>query len=132
VVPSLTRGRVCNLLLLLGLAIAIPLGSESRGTQDHILPSQFVRLRNLEGPGPRIYIPQEVEVTLQLTVSQSVCQDIEPTLRLVTRYYFLSEGCCLKVAVLSEPGLTRPCICCIYIKRVTCKMGKRKIDKKKT
>jgi hypothetical protein len=41
-----------------------------------------------------------VKVTLQLTVSQSVCQGIEPTLRLVTRYYFLSEGC-LKVAVLS-------------------------------
>jgi hypothetical protein len=41
----------------------------------------------------------EVEVTLQLTDSQSVCQGIEPTLGLVTRYYFLSEGCCLKVAV---------------------------------
>jgi hypothetical protein len=37
----------------------------------------------------------KIEVTLQLTVSQSVCQGIEPTLKLVTRYYFLSEGCCL-------------------------------------
>jgi hypothetical protein len=46
----------------------------------------------------------EVEVTLQLTVGQSVCQGIEPTLGLVTRYYFLSEGCCLKVAVLSLRG----------------------------
>jgi hypothetical protein len=50
-----------------------------------------------------------VEVTLQLTVGQSVsqlvCQGIEPTLRLVTRYYFLSEGCCLKVAVLSLWGV---------------------------
>jgi hypothetical protein len=43
----------------------------------------------------------EVEVTLQLTVCQSVCQGIEPTLRLLTRDYFLSEGCRLKVAVLS-------------------------------
>jgi hypothetical protein len=42
-----------------------------------------------------------VEVTLQLTVSQPVCQGIEPTLRLVTRHYLMSEGCCLKVAVLS-------------------------------
>jgi hypothetical protein len=50
----------------------------------------------------------EVEVTLQLTVSQSVCQGIEPTLRLVTRYYFLSEGCFLKAAVLS---LTRGRAC---------------------
>jgi hypothetical protein len=38
------------------------------------------------------------------SVSQSVCQGIEPTLGLVTRYYFLSEGCFLKVAVLSLWG----------------------------
>jgi hypothetical protein len=37
----------------------------------------------------------EVEVTLQLTVSQSVCQGVERTLQLVTRYYLLSETCCL-------------------------------------
>jgi hypothetical protein len=41
-----------------------------------------------------------VEVTLRLKVSQSVCLGVEPTLRLVTRYYFLLEGYCLKVAVL--------------------------------
>jgi hypothetical protein len=40
--PSLTRERVCNLLLLLGLTRAVPLGSG--GTQDHILLSQFLRL----------------------------------------------------------------------------------------
>jgi hypothetical protein len=57
--PSLTRGQVCNLLLLLVLASAVPLGSESRGTQDHILLSQFLRLPQPGGPGPRIYIPQE-------------------------------------------------------------------------
>jgi hypothetical protein len=44
VAPSLTRGRVCNLLLLLVLASAVPLGSEFSGTQDHILLSQFLRL----------------------------------------------------------------------------------------
>jgi hypothetical protein len=32
VAPSLTRGLVCNLLLLLVLASAVPLGSEFRGT----------------------------------------------------------------------------------------------------
>jgi hypothetical protein len=37
VAPSLKRRRVCNLLLLLGLASAVPLGSESRGTQNHTL-----------------------------------------------------------------------------------------------
>jgi hypothetical protein len=50
VVPSLTRGRVCNLLLLLDLASAIPLGSESSRTEDHILlfslPSNGRVLRN--------------------------------------------------------------------------------------
>jgi hypothetical protein len=43
----------------------------------------------------------KVKVTLQLTVSQSLCHGIEPILGLVTRYYFLSEGCFLKFAVLS-------------------------------
>jgi hypothetical protein len=47
--PSLTRGRVCNLLLLLVLDSSVPLRSESSETQDHILLSQFLRLLNLEG-----------------------------------------------------------------------------------
>jgi hypothetical protein len=59
VAPSLMRGRVCTWLLLLGLASAVPLGSESRRTQDHVLLSQFLRLPQPGGPGPRIYIPQE-------------------------------------------------------------------------
>jgi hypothetical protein len=59
IAPSLTRGRVCNLLLLLVLASAVPLRSKSRGTQDHILLSQLLRLPQPGGPGPRNYIPQE-------------------------------------------------------------------------
>jgi hypothetical protein len=35
VAPSLTRGRLCNLLLLLVLASAMPVGSDSRGTEYH-------------------------------------------------------------------------------------------------
>jgi hypothetical protein len=38
---SLTRGRVCHLQLLLALASAVILGSESRGIRDHILLSQI-------------------------------------------------------------------------------------------
>jgi hypothetical protein len=38
---SLTRGRVCRLQLLLVLASAVILGSEYRGTRDHILLSQI-------------------------------------------------------------------------------------------
>jgi hypothetical protein len=60
VAVSLTREQICNLLLLLVLASAVPLGSDSRGTQDHILPSQFLRFPQPGGSGPRIYIPQEL------------------------------------------------------------------------
>jgi hypothetical protein len=58
--PSLTRGRVCNLLLqlLLGPARAVTLGSKSRRNHGHILQSHL-RLPQPGGPGSRIYIPQE-------------------------------------------------------------------------
>jgi hypothetical protein len=46
-----------------------------------------------------VVVIEEVEVTLRLTVSQYVL--VSSTLvGLVTRYYFLSECCCLKFAVL--------------------------------
>jgi hypothetical protein len=40
-VLSLTTGRICSLQLLLGLASAVFLGSESSGNRDHILLYQF-------------------------------------------------------------------------------------------
>jgi hypothetical protein len=57
---SLTREWVYNLLvqLHLGLARAVILGSKSHRTHAHILLSHL-RLPQLWGPGPRIYIPQE-------------------------------------------------------------------------
>jgi hypothetical protein len=59
VAPSLTWGRVCNLLLLLVLSSAVPLGSESRGTQDHTLLSQSLRLPpTWRARSPYLY-PQE-------------------------------------------------------------------------
>jgi hypothetical protein len=39
--PSLTRGWVCHLQLLLALASGVTFGSESRGTRYHILLSHF-------------------------------------------------------------------------------------------
>jgi hypothetical protein len=46
-----------------------------------------------------VYLVLEVEVTLPLTVSQSVSRSVgrgvERTLGHVTRYYFMSESCCL-------------------------------------
>jgi hypothetical protein len=57
--PSLTKGRVFNLLLLLGVSSAVPLGSESLGTQDQILLSQFFRLPQPGEPSLSLYIRQE-------------------------------------------------------------------------
>jgi hypothetical protein len=49
---SLTRERVYRLQLLLVLASAVILGSESRGSRDHILLSQIRDSPNLEGQVP--------------------------------------------------------------------------------
>jgi hypothetical protein len=60
--PSLTRGRVWLLYMLLVFASAVFLGSESLGTRDHILLSQiwdfpFRRLLRLAGSRWRYTIP---------------------------------------------------------------------------
>jgi hypothetical protein len=61
---SLTRGRVCRLQLLLALASAVIIGSESLGTRNHILLSQireffFVASYDSQGHGrgirPRLH-----------------------------------------------------------------------------
>jgi hypothetical protein len=59
--PSLTRGFVCNLLvlLLLGLAKAATLGSKSRRTFVGLILLSHLWLPQRRGPGPRIYLPQE-------------------------------------------------------------------------
>jgi hypothetical protein len=49
---SLTRGRVCRSRQLPVLARAVILGSESRGTHDHILLSQIRDSPNMEGQVP--------------------------------------------------------------------------------
>jgi hypothetical protein len=49
---------VCSLHLLLSLAIAVILESESRGTHNHILLSHM-RLSQPGGLVSRIYVPQE-------------------------------------------------------------------------
>jgi hypothetical protein len=51
-VPFLTRRRVCRLQLLLAFASAVILGSECRGTHDHILLSQILDFPNLEDQVP--------------------------------------------------------------------------------
>jgi hypothetical protein len=55
---SLTRGWVCHLQFLLALASEVFLGSESRGTHDHILLSQIRDSSNLEGQVPVFISPR--------------------------------------------------------------------------
>jgi hypothetical protein len=54
VASSLTRRRVCNLMLMLVLASAVP-----RDSRPYFLLSQFWRLPNLEGQVPILISPQE-------------------------------------------------------------------------
>jgi hypothetical protein len=58
---SLTRGRVCRLQLL--LSIALLLGSDSRGTRDHILLSQIRDSPNLKGQVPVLISPRSSRMT---------------------------------------------------------------------
>jgi hypothetical protein len=57
VTSSLTRGCVCRIQLLLVLASAVNLMSESRGTHDHILLSQIWDSANLKGQIPVFIYP---------------------------------------------------------------------------
>jgi hypothetical protein len=116
VVPSLTRGRLCNLLLLLVLANTVPLGSESRWTQDHILFSQFLRLPQLGRPGPHIYIPQ-LKLKLKLIYNQqSVGQSVLVSgthLGPRDQFFFLLEIVLrqLRLCYFIAPSLTREWVC---------------------
>jgi hypothetical protein len=58
VTSSLTRGWICGLQLLLVLASVVILGSESRGTHNHILLSQIRDSPNLEGQVPAFITPR--------------------------------------------------------------------------
>jgi hypothetical protein len=72
VTPSLTRGWDCRLQLLLVLARAIILRSESRGIHDHILLSQIRDSSNLEGQVPIFISPRDRVAQLYLKVLGSV------------------------------------------------------------
>jgi hypothetical protein len=122
--PSLTRGRVCFLYMLLALDSAVFLESESLGSRDHILLSQFwdfpfSRLLRLAGsrwrystPPPQVKV--KVKVTVRLTVSQSVSLGDEPKLGLMTRYllHFDFYGLVFLGRPLWREGGFVFCICC--------------------
>jgi hypothetical protein len=56
--PSLMRGGVCRLRLLLALARAVIFGSKPRGTRDHILLPQIQHSPNMEGQVPVFISPR--------------------------------------------------------------------------
>jgi hypothetical protein len=58
VISSLTREWISRLQLLLALASTVILGSESRGTDEHILLSQIRDSPNLEVHVPYLYSPR--------------------------------------------------------------------------
>jgi hypothetical protein len=58
VTSSLTRGWVCSLQLLLALASAVILRSQSRGTRDHVLLAQIRESPNLKGQVPVFISPR--------------------------------------------------------------------------
>jgi hypothetical protein len=102
-VISLTIGRVCNLQLLLGLASAVFIGSESCGTHGHILLPQCWDSSNLEGQVTEFITPRhtvaqlypqikvEVKLHLRPTVSWSWCG--APIWSPRPGFCFLSESC---------------------------------------
>jgi hypothetical protein len=57
-VPSLRRGRVCSLQLLLALASAVILGSDSHGTHDHFILSHIRDSHDLAGQVPVFVSPR--------------------------------------------------------------------------
>jgi hypothetical protein len=76
----MTRVWVCRSQLLLALASAVILESESRGTHDHILLSQIRDSSNPGCLGPRIFIPQEegVPITFPPTTRRATVEILEP------------------------------------------------------
>jgi hypothetical protein len=78
--PTLTRGRVCLLYMLLALASAVFLGSVSLGTRDHMLLSQI-----WDFPSRRLW---RVQRTLQDTIKFPLRMETRTdTLRTPTNKY---------------------------------------------
>jgi hypothetical protein len=68
---------------------------------------------------------------LRLKVSQSVCLRVKFTLELVTRYYFLSECCCVvSWSALSDErlGLSPVSQCQQYLVELSLSYGRRSVD----
>jgi hypothetical protein len=113
--PSLTRGRVCLLHMLLLLASVVILGSESLGTRDHILLSQIwdfpfpsspttrrITVEVFDPASTRVFHPAKSKLKFYpakssqsqgyiATDGQTVSLGVEPHLRFMTRYLLLFD-----------------------------------------
>jgi hypothetical protein len=77
--PSLTRGWVCLLYMLLAFASAVFLGSESVGARDHILESQiwaspFRRLLRLAGSRVELHLAVGRQTRRRYSQSRPWCR----------------------------------------------------------
>jgi hypothetical protein len=98
--PSLMRGWVCHLQLLLALPSAVMLGSESRRTHDHISPSQIRDSPNLEGQVPVFTSPRNRVAWLHLRHrvpfksphTTCVVEEFEPTSTWVPGSYVMTAS----------------------------------------
>jgi hypothetical protein len=104
IISSLTRGWICYLQLLLALTGAFLLGSEFRGTRDHILVSQirdfpFCRLLRLAGLRWRYSTPPS-QGKLTRSSLHSFLYRLSVT---------MESACCLRVSVetFAESSFTR-------------------------
>jgi hypothetical protein len=94
--PYFTRGRVCRLQLLLALASAVILGSESRETHDHILLSQVQDFWRPRSPclypsetGWLSYIPRHwVPFSSPPTTRRATVDVFEPASQSQSQSYF--------------------------------------------
>jgi hypothetical protein len=107
--PSLTRGRVCRIQLLLSLASAVIFGSESRRTHGHILLSQIRdfplrRLLRLAGSRWRYSTPPpHGSVTISFVGSaliRGVGRNMELNIFWTSTFYFTDGRTLLKSLLL--------------------------------
>jgi hypothetical protein len=119
VAPSLTGGRACLLYILLALASAVFLGSESLGTRNHILLSQnwdfhFRRLLRLAGsrcwystPPPHEILPTVLLLSHQVSVARTAWRTPLASCSILG----MLRSCCLAASVIAEPFPSNGCLC---------------------
>jgi hypothetical protein len=116
--PSLTRGRVCRLQLLLALASAVIFGFESPRTRGHILLSQirdfpFRRLLRLAGSRWRYSTPPSHGSAWVTPVVFKITPRHGPQRKYIFPYCCVSAVKCLSSRCLGMGFVTPLFYCCV-------------------